>query len=86
MVVTPSEERGARRLQKAMSLSVPVLADPGRQIYSALELRRTLAGTWQMSATAVIDAAGKVRYLHAHANPWRSCDLAELEVALRTMP
>ena len=82
VVVVPSGEKTARRLQVVLALTLPVLADPDRQLYDALGLRRLLLGTLQVSATAVIDRAGTVRYLRAQANPGQAFDLAELEAAL----
>ena len=85
MVVVPSGEKTARHLQVALALTLPVLADPGRHIYDALGLRRLLLGTLQVSATAVIDREGAVRYLRAQANPGQAFDLAELEAHLAAL-
>jgi peroxiredoxin len=86
IAVAPATQSSCDRHAVSMSLTIPLLADPDRRLYSALAMHRVLAGTLQTSGTAIVDHQGTVRYLRSQANPQRSLDMAELEAALAQLP
>lgn len=80
--MAPASQTACDRRAAAMSLSIPLLADSGRRLYTALGLHRVFAGMLQTSGTAIVDRRGILLYLRVQANPQQSLDMSELEAAL----
>ena len=83
LVIGGGGVEAATKLERALKLPFPVLADPDRAVFESFGLDKKLF--IQRSATVLIDKNGTIRYILRATNPRASFDKDELLNALSSL-
>jgi alkyl hydroperoxide reductase subunit AhpC len=86
LVIGPGGPERERWLARLIRAPYRVLADREREVFRAYGYARRIVSLIQQSGIALVDQAGRVRYVRRSTSPFGALDMDELERAIEALP